>query len=188
MRIIGYLLVALWALFGIYWLVSAINSKKSIRNVSWSKGATFRILMAVVILLIFQTQLFQNLALQYNRAPHLVASIIGVCLCALGLAFAVWARIYLGTNWGMPMTLKEHPELVTSGPYKFVRHPIYTGMLLAMIGSSLIDGVWWLLFLVLFGAYFIYSAKREEKIMTKQFPNEYPAYIKKTKMLIPFIF
>ena len=85
------------------------------------------------------------------------------------------------------MSLREKPELITSGPYQFVRHPIYSGFLLAMFGTGLADGTTWLLILIVMGIYFIYSAKTEEKMMLKEFPEKYPAYMKKTKMLIPFV-
>ena len=188
MEIIGFFLSALWILFGIVWIGSAMIAKKSVRNAALSTGIVFRALFVILVLVFFQTSAFQDASLRFNHDPNIVVSIVGICLCALGIGLAIWARIYLGKNWGMPMTLKEHPELVTSGPYTFVRHPIYTGMLLAMIGSALVDGLSWLIFFILFCAYFIYSARKEEKNMAKQFPDEYPAYMKKSKMLIPFVF
>jgi protein-S-isoprenylcysteine O-methyltransferase Ste14 len=97
-------------------------------------------------------------------------------------------RIYLGRNWGMPTSTKEDPELVTSGPYRTIRHPIYTGILLAMIGSAIAVSVWWLIAVALIGGYFIYSAFVEERNMTRLFPSAYPEYQQSTKMLIPFIF
>lgn len=113
---------------------------------------------------------------------------IGVLICVGGIAFAIWARIHLGHNWGMPMSLKEKPELVTTGPYHFVRHPIYTGIAVAMLGSMITAGFMWLVWFVLFSFSFIYSAKKEEKTMLIQFPEEYRKYMKRTKMMIPFVF
>jgi len=113
--------------------------------------------------------------------------VMGVILCAAGIAFAIWARRHIGRNWGMPMSLQEDHELVTTGPYARVRHPIYSGMLLAMVGSMLAEGAGWLPPFLIFFVYFIYSAKTEEKLMVQQFPNEYPAYKERTKMLIPFV-
>jgi protein-S-isoprenylcysteine O-methyltransferase Ste14 len=86
------------------------------------------------------------------------------------------------------MTQKQDPELVTSGPYRYIRHPIYTGILLAALGSSISVSIFWLVFFVISGVYFIYSANVEEKLMMKEFPKTYPTYKAKTKMLIPFIF
>ncbi|HEY6325210.1 MAG TPA: isoprenylcysteine carboxylmethyltransferase family protein [Candidatus Cybelea sp.] len=113
--------------------------------------------------------------------------IAGVILCALGVAIAIWARVYLGRNWGPPMSRKEAPELVTSGPYAYVRHPIYTGILLAMIGSALAESVLWLIPLAASGAYFIYAARTEERTLEREFPGQYPAYRRRTKMLVPFV-
>jgi protein-S-isoprenylcysteine O-methyltransferase Ste14 len=89
----------------------------------------------------------------------------------------------------MPSTLKIEPELVSRGPYAVVRHPIYAGILLAIVGSALVVGFfWWLLVLAICCPYFLYSAVREEQLMTQEFPGRYPAYKRRTKMLIPFVF
>ena len=88
----------------------------------------------------------------------------------------------------MPMSEKADPELVTTGPYSAVRHPIYSGIILAMIGTAVAVSVYWLVAVVLVGAYFIYSATREERYLADQFPDTYPKYKQSTKMLIPFIF
>jgi protein-S-isoprenylcysteine O-methyltransferase Ste14 len=112
---------------------------------------------------------------------------LGVVICACGMAFAIWARFHLGRNWGMPMSLKKDAELVTTGPYAYVRHPIYTGMILAMLGTTLVI-IWWAVPLVAFFVYFVYSAKTEEKIMLGEFGARYTEYMKHTKMLIPFVF
>ena len=79
------------------------------------------------------------------------SAILGVALCALGVGLAIYARFYLGSNWGLPMSRKANPELITSGPYAFVRHPIYSGLLLAMIGSALAESVTWALEFLIFG-------------------------------------
>lgn len=113
---------------------------------------------------------------------------VGVWLCVAGIGFAVWARVYLGRNWGMPMSLRQGHELVTSGPYAYVRHPIYTGLMLAMIGSAVTEGLLWLLLFAFYFAYFLVGARTEEKMMVAQFPDAYPAYRRRTKMLIPFVF
>ncbi len=88
----------------------------------------------------------------------------------------------------MPMSLREGHELVTTGPYAFVRHPIYTGILLAVIGTTLVRGIPWIVLSAAIFAYFIYAATIEERSMIGQFPKEYPAYVNRTKMLIPFLF
>ena len=106
----------------------------------------------------------------------------------LGLALAIWARVYLGRNWGMPMSQKADPELVTTGPYRSIRHPIYSGIILAMVGTTIAVSLYWLVAAVLIGAYFTYSAVAEERFMAIRFPESYPGYKRSTKMLIPFVF
>lgn len=123
----------------------------------------------------------------YSTSHELVLGVIGAIVFASGLLLAVWARIHLGHNWGMPMTQKQEPELVTDGPYRLVRHPIYTGILLGMVGTGLAISLWWLIACVLIGAYFIHSARVEEGNLMRTFPRQYPSYRARTKMLIPFV-
>lgn len=85
------------------------------------------------------------------------------------------------------MTQKDEPELVTLGPYRFVRHPIYSGILLAILGTALATNIYWLVALGVMGIYFVYSARVEERMLTTSFPAAYPSYRAKTKMLIPFV-
>ena len=86
------------------------------------------------------------------------------------------------------MTRKDEPELVTSGPYHRVRHPIYSGILLAGIGTALALSWLWLAAVGLAGIYFLYAAKVEERYLAEQFPDDYPPYERSTKMLVPFVF
>ena len=86
------------------------------------------------------------------------------------------------------MTQKKEPELVTSGPYRLVRHPIYTGIIAAGIGTILALSWRWLPVFALAGVYFIYAATVEERYLTEQFPDRYPPYKRSTKMLVPFVF
>jgi protein-S-isoprenylcysteine O-methyltransferase Ste14 len=96
--------------------------------------------------------------------------------------------MHIGRNWGGPMTQKDEPELVTSGPYRLVRHPIYSGMLAAGVGTAVALSWIWLVAVALAGLYFIYSATVEERYLSDQLPGTYAAYKRTTKMLLPFIF
>src|SRR5262249_50967074 len=112
---------------------------------------------------------------------------IGLAVVLMGLALAIWARIYIGRNWGMPMSEKLDPELVTTGPYSRGRHPIYSGIILATIGTAIAVSVYWLIAVALLGVYLGYSAVMEERYMTERFPDAYPAYKRSTKMIVPFL-
>ena len=181
---ISNFILALWIVFWFYWLISALAAKRNIRRAP--VGPRIFIILAVILLLQFpQARAFFFANRNFMLNPWIAG--LGALLCVAGIALAVWARLYLGKNWGMPMSLKENPELVTTGPYRFVRHPIYSGILLAMLGSALASGLLWLLVFILFGSYFVYAAHTEEQIMQRQFPGQYPAYQKRTNALIPFI-
>ena len=168
----------LWGAFGLYWLIAAFSAKRSSgRRIAFPPGLL--ILAAFVALRGFRVN-----GLVVNSLP---LQAVGLILVLGGLGLAVWARIYLGTNWGMPMTQKAEPDLVTTGPYRFVRHPIYSGLLLAIAGTALVSNLSWLIGLLVIGAYFIYSATVEERNMSSTFPDVYPGYRDHTKMLIPFV-
>jgi protein-S-isoprenylcysteine O-methyltransferase Ste14 len=111
----------------------------------------------------------------------------GAASCILGLAFALWARITIGRSWGMPMTLHDDPKLVTAGPYRYVRHPIYTGMGAMLIGTALVFPVA-ALPCALTIAYTVYAARREERDMEQRFPGTYLEYARLSKFLVPFLF
>ncbi len=85
------------------------------------------------------------------------------------------------------MSEKIDATLVTTGPYRYIRHPIYSGIILAMVGTALAVTIYWLVAVAVLGTYFVYSASVEERIMVRLFPATYPAYKKSTHMLIPFI-
>ncbi len=168
-----------WVVFWVYWMVSAAGVKKGTRP----RLAVIPRLLIIVLIVLFK--------LAFNGHFHTVHSqilhVVGLVFLLGGLGLAVWARVYLGRNWGMPMTQKDEPELVTSGPYQLVRHPIYSGILLAMLGTSLALTLYWLIAFVVASVYFIYSATVEERIMATSFPATYPGYRTKTKMLVPFV-
>lgn len=171
-------MVVAWVLFWVYWLVSAAGVKEG------SRTRRTRPPGLAVVVLFLALRLFKADALAVHSA---ILEALGAILFASGLALAVWARVHLGRNWGMPMTQKDEPELVTSGPYRLVRHPIYSGMLLAVLGTALANDVYWLVAFCVLAVYFVYSARVEEKLMTASFPDTYPSYRAKSKMLIPFV-
>ncbi|HEY6496297.1 MAG TPA: isoprenylcysteine carboxylmethyltransferase family protein [Trebonia sp.] len=172
-----------WIVFWAGWLIAAFTAKAS--RGPWSRIAVARIALVVVLFYVVR---------QYGHGNgHLalagpVAEVIGLVLWVAGLGLAVWARLYIGRNWGMPMTRREHPDLVTTGPYRFIRHPIYSGMLLALIGTAVATTLFALIIVAVIGGFFVFSASREERFLAQEFPDSYPDYQAGTKMLIPFMF
>lgn len=134
-----------WAAFWIYWLVAAFSMKR--RRVSWSRELRIRAVIFVFAILLFRLGAFHHDSLDSDP----LRAGVGLLLFTLGLAFAIWARIHIGRNWGGPMSQKDHPELVTSGPYRLVRHPIYSGILVAGLGTAVALSWLWLIAVALAG-------------------------------------
>ena len=190
MRPYGFIVGSIWLVFIVVWAVTGLSAKRTLQKhwlTSWRARATVAILVLVVVAIRHRVV--------HGRGADFISGVIvnpalnmtGVVLAAVGVAIAVWARLCLGRNWGMPMSVKENAELVTAGPYAYVRNPIYAGILLATLGSALVD--WWFaVFLACAVAYFVYSAKVEERILLRSFPDSYPAYKARTKSLIPFVY
>jgi protein-S-isoprenylcysteine O-methyltransferase Ste14 len=171
----------IWGAFWIYWLVSATNAKESTSRGGWRLRGVSLVIIVVASLVIRRAPGSSSLAIHSG-----VLEAVGTIVFVSGLAFAVWARIHLGRNWGVPMTQRAEPELVTSGPYRYLRHPIYTGILMGLLGTALAINLYYLIALAVLTGYFVFSANVEERNMTVAFPEQYPEYKAHTKMLIPF--
>lgn len=170
-----------WAAFWVYWLGAAFSMKRG--RVPWSRELGLRAVVALVVIVLIRFGAFRSHPL--NTDPWRAG--LGLVVFAGGLGFAIWARVNIGRNWGTPMTQKDDPELVTTGPYRLVRHPIYSGILIATVGTAVALTWLWLFAVALAGIYFLYSANVEERYLAKRFPDAYPAYKRSTKMLLPFI-
>jgi protein-S-isoprenylcysteine O-methyltransferase Ste14 len=171
-----------WAAFWIYWLVAAFSMKRG--RVAWSRELRIRAVIIVLAIVLIRFGPFRSQGLSSDpwRAG------LGLLAFAVGLGFAIWARVHIGRNWGTPMSQKNEPELVSSGPYRLVRHPIYAGILVAGVGTAVALSWAWLIAVALAGVYFLYSATVEERNLSEQFPDAYPVYRRSTKMFVPFIF
>jgi protein-S-isoprenylcysteine O-methyltransferase Ste14 len=182
MRVVELVFAVGWATFWLYWLVAAFSMKRG--KVAWSRELGIRAVIAVLMIVLIRLGAFHDNGLDTN--PWRAA--VGLALFVLGLGLAIRARVHIGRNWGMPMTQKNEPELVTSGPYRLVRHPIYSGLLAAGVGIAVALDWRWLIAVALAGIYFLYGATVEERYLTEQFPESYPVYKRSTKMLVPFVF
>ena len=174
-----------WIVFWIGWLAAAVTAKSSRGGWTWY-GSLRTPLIAVIAVLVWQATRGRAGGPHVTVGPVLAG--IGLALWVAGLALAVWARLYIGRNWGMPMSRREEPGLVTTGPYRFIRHPIYTGIIAAVVGTGLAITVWALIGVALLTGFFVFSAYREEGFLVKEFPDSYPGYRARTKMLVPFLF
>jgi protein-S-isoprenylcysteine O-methyltransferase Ste14 len=132
MRAVDIVIAVGWIVFWLGWLAASITAKAGRSN--WTRFAGFRTAIILIVLLLVRLRVLKG---HGAAATDPLLWGIGLAAFALGLGLAIWARIYIGRNWGMPMTQKAEPELVTTGPYHRVRHPIYSGIILAMIGTAI---------------------------------------------------
>jgi len=183
----GDIIIGCWVVFLLYWFVNAWAVKPTAEQQSVLSGIAYRTPLIIGVLFIVNRRLFGSwdrpLAADANRLESL-----GAALCVLGLLGAIWSRRTLAGNWSSRVTFKEGHELIETGPYGFVRHPIYTSLLLMLLGTvvggnSLV--AWFGLPFYLLG--FWIKLKQEEQLLTRHFPDTYPAYKKRVKALIPFI-
>jgi protein-S-isoprenylcysteine O-methyltransferase Ste14 len=175
-----------WYAFIIYWLVSAARLKQT-KVEEDSGGRLLHILIMVAAFdLIFRGN-FTFGVLNERMIPFSISFLYaGIALTWLGIAFAIWARSTIGQNWSGRVTLKVDHELIQSGPYAFVRHPIYSGLLLANIGATLFIGRWrCLVGLLIFLVEVSRKASKEEGYMVTEFGERYQEYRHRTGFLIP---
>ena len=168
-------------MFWASWLVAAFSMKWG--RLLLVRELRIRAVIVVLALILLRVGAFRKN--DVNADPEIAG--LGLVLFAGGLGVAIWARLHIGRNWGTPMSRKDDPDLVTSGPYHLVRHPIYSGVIVAGVGTAVALSWSWLIAVGLAGVYFIYSATIEERTLTEQFPDAYPAYRHATKMLVPWI-
>lgn len=169
-----------WAVFWVGWLLAAFTANRSIGR-GWGRlGPRGFAAIAVVVLI-------RGVRGGSLEVHSLALGAVGAAVFAVGIALAIWARVILGRNWGMPTTQRLEPELITAGPYGVIRHPIYTGILLGIVGTALVTNLIGLGIALILGAYFVWAATVEERNLTATFPSSYPAYRARTKMLIPFL-
>jgi protein-S-isoprenylcysteine O-methyltransferase Ste14 len=176
----------LWLAWVIYWVLAART------------GAPIRVWDSLVFLIASQGLLVLGVVLLFTSARplgvldgHFVPllggiRVVGDALTAAGLGLAIWARVHLGRYWSGQVTLKLEHQLIRTGPYAFVRHPIYSGILLGLIGTMLWVGEYRaLLSLPLFLAGLWWKARREEALLATEFGDEYALYRQQTGMLVP---
>jgi protein-S-isoprenylcysteine O-methyltransferase Ste14 len=179
---------ACWIIFVVVWLLAAISTKPAIYRESRAERARYWILLVIAYVLLLRSNSLPS-PFNWLAIPHAKSSAwAGALLCVSGLLFAIWARVVLGGNWSGVITLKEGHEFIERGPYRIVRHPIYTGMLIMFAGTAIAIGYFggFIGLLLLFVSFWL-KLKREEDLMLKHFPDKYAAYRRRVKRIIPFL-
>lgn len=183
----GWIIIWCWIIFLVWWYASALRVKAVTKRQSWSDSLAYRIPVLLGTVFLFVQRLPKPL-------NHPITSITdGMCwtgavICIVGVMVAIWARITLAGNWSSNITFKKDHELIRTGPYRFVRHPIYTGMLLMALGLTLdVAALRCWIGLALYFIGFWIKLREEEKVMLTHFPDQYPAYRQQVKALVPFV-
>jgi protein-S-isoprenylcysteine O-methyltransferase Ste14 len=184
----NFLIPVLWIAWGVYWWVAARDVKATARQENIASRAAHLLPLALAGLLLASPRL--PIPFLYSRflTPTPVTFFGGAGLVACGLAFAIWARLVLGRNWSGTVTLKHNHELIRNGPYRWVRHPIYTGLLLGFLGTAIALGQWRGLLAVLIVFVALWRKLRlEERWMIEVFGTHYVRYRNEVAALIPFV-
>jgi len=177
-----------WAIFVILWIIGAFTSKRTVRRQSWASRFGIVAIAILECLLLFWAARYFGFANRRFLPDSPIYQWIGVFMTIAGVMFAIWARVTLGRNWSGTVTVKQNHELIRTGPYALVRHPIYTGITFAVIGTAIFDGeIRSIILIVAMLSVLTHNMKIEEQFMTTQFGSEYTSYRQNTKALLPFL-
>jgi len=185
------LIVGCWNVFALVWLMAMAFTKRTVKRESRRSRLRYWLFCVLAFWLLSGAFRHSQTSLIGHRIlPQSVTlGFIGLVLTVLGLLLAIWARVTLGANWSATVTFKENHELVQRGPYAFVRHPIYSAMLLMFFGTALAVGtVGGLLGFPILLLSFWTKYRQEEALMIEQFGDQYRTYMGKVHALIPLFF
>lgn len=176
----------LWIAFFVIWMIWAIGAKPTQIHEGISSRLSYMVLTIAAFWVMFSSDVPREWLRVRIFPSTLWVDAVGIFVTLAGLAFAVWARAYLGGNWSSSVTVKVNHQLIRSGPYRWVRHPIYSGMILAMLGTALVRAqVRGLVAVVLLYMGFKIKSKIEEQAMTTTFGAEYAEYSRSTGAIVP---
>jgi protein-S-isoprenylcysteine O-methyltransferase Ste14 len=186
----AYLFGGAWLIWLIYWGVSALNVKSALRVESGlSRFGKYALPLIIAVLLLQNCPVYRGTFLSERFVPDQLWVVwLGFALTIVGLAFACWARVILGRNWSGVVQLKQDHELIIRGPYSLVRHPIYTGLLLAFFGTAVGIGEWrGVLATAIVGVSFWRKLRMEERWLCELFGDRYRDYMAHVKALVPWL-
>ena len=181
------IVIGCWVYFVVYWMISAAHGKKILERQSLASALAHRIPIALGWwLLVFRR--FPP-PMNWQAIPHTdLFLVLGTAICISGLYVTIWARRTLAGNWSSDVTFKQGHELIRTGPYRYVRHPIYTGLLIMCVGTAVEIGALrcWIGAVVVTIGFWI-KLSQEERLLLRHFPEEYPRYRKEVKALVPWL-
>jgi protein-S-isoprenylcysteine O-methyltransferase Ste14 len=176
----------LWSGLVLIWLASLFWTKRTEHRESFGSRLTYTPLNVLGFYLLFSSGMsVHSLQVRIVPANHLVDG-VGIVLTLVGVLFALWARLSIGQNWSGSITMKVGHQLIRTGPYAWVRHPIYSGLLLAALGTALVLGqVRGFVAVILLWLSFLIKSRLEERFMRTLFGSEYDNYSRSTGALVP---
>jgi protein-S-isoprenylcysteine O-methyltransferase Ste14 len=186
-REVFHLLVEVpWIVFVLYWIVSAIRTGDTLQTESFASRYAILLIEVAGFVLLFRHS--AGIGFLGNQFMHrtLASAIVGSILTSMGIGLAIWARYHLAEYWSARITIKEDHQLIRTGPYARLRHPIYSGIVLAAIGSAVVIDQWRCVLgvcLVLIG--YCIKARKEETMLTQQFGDAFREHQKHAGFLIP---
>jgi protein-S-isoprenylcysteine O-methyltransferase Ste14 len=176
---------ACWGAWAVLWVVMGVSTKKTAERATggWSLA-----LAAIVVAIVLEAGPLRGSLHDVLWAPSPLTAAIAVVLLVGGLCFTAWARVTLGRNWSGTVVVKAGHELVRSGPYRYVRHPIYTGILAMILGTAIVvaEPLGWYSFGLAVVVLWV-KARREEALMARAFPGQYEEYRRQVRAIIPFV-
>lgn len=183
-----HLILWTWVAWALYWLIAAVGNKPTQRRETVASRLAYMLALVAGGLLLAWHRSSWGQLLDLRLWPRgALPYIVGLAVLISGLAFSVWARVHLGRNWSGNVTVKEGHELIRSGPYRYVRHPIYTGILTGVLGTAICSGTLRAaLGLVIIAAAFVVKLRAEERFMRETFPGQYQQFSTEVPALIPF--
>lgn len=182
------LIPALWAAWVVYWLVESLKVRAARRMESLSSCLSHTVPLWIGVVLMVSPRWMPAWLFERVMPRDALAAWIGIALLVAGIAFSVWARRHLAGFWSSVVTLKQNHRLIRSGPYRYVRHPIYTGILLSLLGTAIAIGEWHgFISVAVIAAGFSRKIAVEERFLREAFPAEYDLYRADVPALIPFL-
>ncbi len=181
----GLATLVCWCLFAVFWVIRRSNVKKDIHDAT-AEQKVMSVIGSVFYFILLYWPLF------FAPAKHTIqtyaSGFAGLIICVMGISLSIWATLVQGRDWSNGVAIKESYDLIIKGPYNVVRHPIYTGFILALLGSAIAVGHlsgFIALGIVLLGL--VPRIGRAEKMLSSRFPDDFESYTTRSKKLIPFI-